>query len=214
MMEAEAKKVKKDFPEIALWSTNIDAQMMWLTKNPEEYGVIVAGNMFGDIASDGFAGLVGGLGFAASANIGREVAVFEPTHGSAPKYEKLQPSIVNPIAMILTAVMMLDHIGETDQDIEKLFGAWLDRILNPELRQKTVAVWVEGCRRGGWDAVAELKAMPFTLLTETKGINLVEHTLAVTAGAVGLAEAQQKAYAQMPYAIDRTEFDWPKRSAA
>ena len=91
MMEAEAKKVKKDFPEIALWSTNIDAQMMWLTKNPEDYGVIVAGNMFGDIVSDGFAGLVGGLGFAASANIGREVAVFEPTHGSAPKYEKLHP---------------------------------------------------------------------------------------------------------------------------
>ncbi len=115
MMEAEAKKVKKDFPEIALWSTNIDAQMMWLTKNPEDYGVIVSGNMFGDIASDGFAGLVGGLGFAASANIGRDVAVFEPTHGSAPKYEKLQPSIVNPIAMILTAVMMLDHIGETEK---------------------------------------------------------------------------------------------------
>jgi isocitrate dehydrogenase (NAD+) len=115
MMEAEAKKVKKDFPEIALWSTNIDAQMMWLTKNPEDYGVIVAGNMFGDIVSDGFAGLVGGLGFAASANIGRDVAVFEPTHGSAPKYEKLQPSIVNPIAMILTAVMMCDHIGETEK---------------------------------------------------------------------------------------------------
>jgi putative nucleotidyltransferase with HDIG domain len=90
----------------------------------------------------------------------------------------------------------------TAQDIEKLFGAWLDRILNPELRQKTVAVWVEGCRRGGWDTVAELRAVPFTLLTETKGINLVEHTLAVTAGAVGLAEAQQKTYAQMPYAID------------
>jgi isocitrate dehydrogenase (NAD+) len=112
MMEAEAKKVSKDFPGIALWSTNIDAQMMWLTKNPEDYGVIVAGNMFGDIVSDGFAGLVGGLGFAASGNIGREVAVFEPTHGSAPKYEKLDPSIVNPIAMILSAVMMLEHIGE------------------------------------------------------------------------------------------------------
>jgi len=53
--------------------------MMWLTKNPEDYGVLVASNMFGDIISDGFAGLVGGLGFAASANIGREVAVFEPT---------------------------------------------------------------------------------------------------------------------------------------
>jgi 3-isopropylmalate dehydrogenase len=112
MMEAEARKVAQEYPGIALWSTNIDAQMMWLTKNPEDYGVIVSGNMFGDIVSDGFAGLVGGLGFACSANIGREVAVFEPTHGSAPKYEKLSPSIVNPVAMILAAVMMLDHLGE------------------------------------------------------------------------------------------------------
>jgi len=113
MMEDEAKAIAADYPGIALWSTNIDAQMMWLTKNPEDTGVIVAGNMFGDIISDGFAGLVGGLGFACSANIGREVAVFEPTHGSAPKYEKLSPPIVNPIAMILSACMMLDHIGET-----------------------------------------------------------------------------------------------------
>lgn len=113
MMEEEAKAVAREFPGIALWSTNIDAQMMWLTKNPEEYGVLVASNMFGDILSDAFAGLVGGLGFACSANLGREVAVFEPTHGSAPKYEKLSPSIVNPIAMILSACMMLDHVGET-----------------------------------------------------------------------------------------------------
>jgi 3-isopropylmalate dehydrogenase len=112
MMEAEAKQIAKEFPGIALWSTNIDAQMRWLTKNPEDYGVIVSGNMFGDIVSDGFAGLVGGLGFACSANLGREVAVFEPTHGSAPKYEKLSPSIVNPIATILAAGMMLDHVGE------------------------------------------------------------------------------------------------------
>ena len=115
MMLAEAKRIAKDHPGIALWDTNIDAQMMWLTKNPENYGVIVAGNMFGDIVSDGFAGLVGGLGFACSANIGREVAVFEPTHGSAPKYETLDPPIVNPIAMILSACMMLDHIGQTDK---------------------------------------------------------------------------------------------------
>lgn len=114
MMLSLAREIKKDYPEIALWDTNIDAQMMWLTKNPEDYGVIVAENMFGDIISDGFAGLIGGLGFACSANIGDEVAVFEPTHGSAPKYEKLDPSIVNPIAMFLSACMMLDHIGETE----------------------------------------------------------------------------------------------------
>ena len=112
MMLSEARKIAADFPGIAVWDTNIDAMMMWLTKNPEDYNVIVAGNMFGDIVSDGCAGLVGGLGFAASANIGRDVAVFEPTHGSAPKYEMLSPSIVNPIAMILSAAMMLEHVGE------------------------------------------------------------------------------------------------------
>ena len=112
MMYRIAKEIAKEYPDIELWDTNIDAQMMWLTKNPEIYGVLVAENMFGDIISDGFAGLVGGLGFACSANIGDEVAVFEPTHGSAPKYEKLNPSIVNPMAMFLSACMMLDHIGE------------------------------------------------------------------------------------------------------
>jgi 3-isopropylmalate dehydrogenase len=88
---------------------------MWLTKNPEDYGVVVASNLFGDVISDAFAGLIGGLGFAASANIGDEVAVFEPTHGSAPKYAELDPPIVNPIAMILSAVMMLQHIGEIEK---------------------------------------------------------------------------------------------------
>jgi 3-isopropylmalate dehydrogenase len=114
MMEEVARMVQQDYPDVQLWSTNIDAQMMWLTKNPEDYGVIVAGNMFGDIVSDAFAGLVGGLGFACSGNIGDEVAVFEPTHGSAPKYEALDPPIVNPIAMILSAAMLLDHVEEAD----------------------------------------------------------------------------------------------------
>jgi 3-isopropylmalate dehydrogenase len=113
MMEDEAKAVSKEYPGVALWSTNIDAQTMWLTKNPEEYGVVVASNLFGDVISDAFAGLIGGLGFAASGNIGDEVAVFEPTHGSAPKYAELDPPIVNPIAMFLSAVMMLEHLGET-----------------------------------------------------------------------------------------------------
>src|SRR5205807_3155360 len=115
MMEETAKEVAKNYPGIALWSTNIDAQLMWLNKNPEDYNVIVASNLFGDILSDAFAGLVGGLGFAASGNIGDEVAVFEPTHGSAPKYAELNPPIVNPIAMLLSAVMMLEHVGEMDK---------------------------------------------------------------------------------------------------
>ena len=130
MMEETAKEVAKNYPGIALWSTNIDAQLMWLNKNPENYNVIVASNLFGDILSDAFAGLVGGLGFAASGNIGEEVAVFEPTHGSAPKYAELNPPIVNPIAMILSAAMMLDHIGE---------GAKADRI-----RRAIAAVVQEG----------------------------------------------------------------------
>lgn len=115
MMEDEAKAVAKNYPSIALRSTNIDAQTMWLTKNPEDYGVVVASNLFGDVISDAFAGLIGGLGFAASGNIGDEVAVFEPTHGSAPKYAELDPPIVNPIAMFLSAVMMLEHVGETEK---------------------------------------------------------------------------------------------------
>jgi len=118
MMYKMAKEMQKaDYPQIPLWNTNIDAQMMWLTKNPEDYGVIVAGNMFGDIASDGFAGLIGGLGFAASAQFNPDsgIGVFEPTHGSAPKYADYAVSIVNPIAMVESACMMLDFIGENDR---------------------------------------------------------------------------------------------------
>ena len=77
--------------------------------------ILVASNLFGDVISDAFAGLVGGLGFAASGNIGDDVAVFEPTHGSAPKYAELNPPIVNPIAMLLSAVMMLEHVGEMEK---------------------------------------------------------------------------------------------------
>ncbi|MDA3779037.1 MAG: isocitrate/isopropylmalate family dehydrogenase [Bacteroidales bacterium] len=106
---------KNDYPDISLKNTNIDAQMMWITKNPDNYGVLVAGNMFGDILSDGFAGLIGGLGFACSAQMSAEgIAVFEPTHGSAPKYASYDTSIVNPIAMIESACMMLDYIDEKE----------------------------------------------------------------------------------------------------
>jgi isocitrate/isopropylmalate dehydrogenase len=122
-----AKEIQKNsFPEIKLLNTNIDAQMMWLTKNPEDYGVIVAGNMFGDIASDAFAGLIGGLGFACSAQFSSEgIAVFEPTHGSAPKYADYEVPIVNPIAMIESACMMLDFLGEKEicNDIRKAIAA-------------------------------------------------------------------------------------------
>jgi len=115
MYKMALKMQAEDYSDIQLWNTNIDAQMMWLTKNPEDYGVVVAGNMFGDIVSDGFAGLIGGLGFACSAQWSKEgVAVFEPTHGSAPKYADYETSIVNPLAMIETACMMLDFIDEKE----------------------------------------------------------------------------------------------------
>lgn len=126
---------KKDYPNIWVEDVNIDAMMMWLTKNPENYNVIVAGNMFGDIVSDGFAGLIGGLGFATSAQFNPEngIAVFEPTHGSAPKYADYATSIVNPIAMILSAVMMLEHIGE-DQIAQRIRKATADVIAEGKVR--------------------------------------------------------------------------------
>jgi 3-isopropylmalate dehydrogenase len=115
MLKVAQEMAKNEFPGMQVWDTNIDAQMMWLTKNPEDYNVIVAGNMFGDIISDGFAGLIGGLGFACSAQFGEAgVAVFEPTHGSAPKYADFETSIVNPIAMVNSAIMMLEYIGEKE----------------------------------------------------------------------------------------------------
>lgn len=106
-----AKEVKKDFPEIAMDDANIDAITMWLLKNPNNYDVLVAPNLFGDIISDLCAQMVGGLGFGCSGNIGKNLAVFEPTHGSAPKYAGQYK--VNPIATILSAKMMIDWLGET-----------------------------------------------------------------------------------------------------
>ena len=111
LMVREARKIAKDYPNIELWETNIDAQCMWLVKNPEDYDVLVTSNMYGDIVSDLSAQLVGGLGFACSGNIGDNYAVFEPTHGSAPKYDGQYK--VNPIAMLLSVVLMFDYLGET-----------------------------------------------------------------------------------------------------
>jgi 3-isopropylmalate dehydrogenase len=112
LMTREARAVAGNYPEIDLWETNIDAQMMWLLKNPHDYGVLVTSNMFGDIVSDLSAQLVGGLGFASSGNIGDDFAIFEPTHGSAPKYAGQHK--VNPTAMLLTVKLMLNWLGETE----------------------------------------------------------------------------------------------------
>ena len=112
MMVREARKISKEYPGIELWETNVDAMVMWMVKNPQDYGVMVSSNMFGDIISDLAAQLVGGLGFAASGNIGDDMAIFEPTHGSAPKYAGLYK--VNPTAMLLAVKLMLNWLGETD----------------------------------------------------------------------------------------------------
>ena len=107
-----ARAVAGDYPDVPMDEANIDAMTMWLLKNPRAYDVLVAPNLYGDIISDLCAQMVGGLGFGCSGNIGDRLAVFEPTHGSAPKYAGQDK--VNPIATIMAAKMMLDWLGETE----------------------------------------------------------------------------------------------------
>ncbi len=106
----EARKVAADYAGIRMDEANVDAICMWLLKNPTSYEVLVAPNLYGDIISDLAAQMVGGLGFGCSGNIGEKLAVFEPSHGSAPKYAGQHK--VNPIATILAVRMMLDWLGE------------------------------------------------------------------------------------------------------
>lgn len=91
----------------------------------------------------------------------------------------------------------------SDKDIQTLFSSVLERISNKDLRDKVVKTWTLGCQRGGWNSVDELRNMPFTLLTKTHGVNFIQHTLAVTEGAYGLAKAQETAYGgKLPYKVD------------
>ena len=131
MMVQEARKIAKNYSGIELWETNVDAMCMWLVKNPQIYDVLVSSNMFGDIISDLSAQLVGGLGFAASGNIGDDFAVFEPTHGSAPKYAGMYK--VNPTAMLMSVKLMLDWLGEK-KDAKKLEQAIADVIKDGKVR--------------------------------------------------------------------------------
>jgi isocitrate dehydrogenase (NAD+) len=105
-----AKKIATEYPDIEFEDKIVDNMAMQLVQKPEIYDVIVCPNLYGDILSDLCAGLVGGLGLSAGANIGEYVAIFEATHGSAPKYKGLNK--VNPSAMILAGVLMLDYLGE------------------------------------------------------------------------------------------------------
>ncbi len=109
---AVAREISKDYPEIEFEDVVIDALCMRLVRNPQQYDVIVLPNLYGDIVSDLCAGLVGGLGVAPGANIGDNAAIFEPTHGSAPKYTGQNK--VNPMAMMLSSVLMLRYLGEKE----------------------------------------------------------------------------------------------------
>lgn len=126
-----AKEVAKEYPEIEMDDANVDAITMWLLKNPFNYDVIVAPNLYGDIISDLCAQLVGGLGFGCSGNIGDKLAVFEPTHGSAPKYAGLYK--VNPIATILAAKMMVEWLNENEK-AEKIENAVAEVIKEGKIR--------------------------------------------------------------------------------
>ena len=106
-----AREVATDYPEIEFTDVLLDACCMQLAKRPQQFDVLVTPNFYGDLLSDLCAGLVGGLGLAPGANIGDNIAVFEPTHGSAPKYAGLNK--VNPIATMLSGVLMLRYLGET-----------------------------------------------------------------------------------------------------
>jgi isocitrate dehydrogenase (NAD+) len=106
------REVASDYPDVESREVLVDALTMQLVQRPEEFDVLVLPNLYGDIISDLTAGLVGGLGLAPGANIGEHAAVFEATHGSAPKYTG--QNRVNPTAMILSGKLMLDHLGERD----------------------------------------------------------------------------------------------------
>lgn len=105
-----ARGVAQEYPDIEFEDRIVDNMCMQLVQKPELYDVLLCPNLYGDILSDLCAGLVGGLGVAPGANIGKEVAVFEPVHGSAPKYAGKDK--VNPTALILSSVLMLQHLGE------------------------------------------------------------------------------------------------------
>ena len=105
-----ARDVAKRYPEIEFWDVIVDNLSMQLVQRPHQFDVLVLPNLYGDIISDLCAGLVGGLGVAPGANIGDDLALFEPTHGSAPKYKGQNK--VNPMAMMLSGMLMLRHIGE------------------------------------------------------------------------------------------------------
>lgn len=143
LMAHEARSIAAEYAGIELKETNIDAQMMWLVKNPNQNPIMVTSNMFGDILSDLAAQLTGGLGFAASGNIGDTFAVFEPTHGSAPKYAG--HFTVNPLAMVITIKLMLDWLGEIGKALS------LERAVTDAIAEGTVRTRDMGGNSSTWE---------------------------------------------------------------
>ena len=145
-----AREVAARYPAIQFDTANVDAMCMWLLKNPCDYDVIVTTNLFGDILSDLCAQLVGGMGFAYSGNIGQTYAVFEPTHGSAPKYAGQNK--VNPLASILAAKMMVEWVGEPE------IAARIERAVEAVIERGDTRTYDMGGKAGTMDmahAVAE-----------------------------------------------------------
>jgi isocitrate dehydrogenase (NAD+) len=112
LFQQVSESVAKEYSDVSYEHMLIDNMCMQLVQKPELYDVLVLPNLYGDIISDLGAGLIGGLGVAPGANIGDEIAVFEATHGSAPKYKGMNK--VNPTALILSGVMMLRYLGENE----------------------------------------------------------------------------------------------------
>jgi len=138
-----AREIAKNYPEVVVEENNIDATAMWLVKNPEDYDIIVTTNLFGDILSDITGMLTGGMGVSAAANIGDDYAIFEPTHGSAPKHAGMYK--VNPIAQIMSAKLMLEWLGETEM-ADRMY-----KVIAEVIREKTVLTYDMGGTAGTLD---------------------------------------------------------------
>jgi len=148
MMKERFLEIAKEYPEIEAREENADATAMWLLKNPQNYQVIVTSNVFGDILSDEASQLIGGMGFSPSGNIGEEAALFEPSHGSVPKYAHQYK--INPCGLLITAAMMLYYL-QLDEYAEKLEKAIGDTLV--EGKALTYDIWRD---RGDkdWEAKA------------------------------------------------------------
>jgi isocitrate/isopropylmalate dehydrogenase len=179
-----AREVAAHYPEIQFETANVDAMCMWLLKNPLDYDVLVTTNLFGDILSDLCAQLVGGMGFAYSANIGEKYAVFEPTHGSAPKYAGQNK--VNPLASILAAGMMMEWLGETE------LAQRIIRAIGRVIEDGQVRTYDMGGDAGTLEmAHAVCEALPRRRLAAHPGLTLKEHRPTEELVSMGAAIPQQ-----------------------